>query len=274
MRYDARRPRTGDRRGTQPDGGGPRLRTTRGGPGHRAGRHDDPPLASRRGDPGIPGAAPGSPRHLGRHPGTGRRDHHHGHVRLARRPAQPGGLRARRGRGPAGQHPVAAPGLADLGGARPATTRTARATSDTTWSSAYVARAIWSRRQLLRGDGRLLDQPPGRHRPLGRGVGQRPPLPPRRHPQVRRGPVRRHARRRRQAPGHAGPARQRVVDQACPQRELRPRGARAAHRRRRRRLPRESDIQRLGARPHRDVDRRTSPASTYYRPDPPPRRSR
>ena len=92
-----------------------------------------------------------------------------------------------------------------------------------------------------RGDGRLLDQPPQRHRPLGR----------RRGTAVHRYDARRHPAAspwaasptcssprpstRRCSPTSTTP----VVDQARAQRELRPRAARAAHGRRRRRLHRE-----------------------------------
>ena len=149
---------------------------------------------------------------------------------------------------------VAAPGPEDVGGARPVLPEQHR--------RPRLRRARCLRRPgpvvappAARGDGRLLDQPPRRHRPLGRRLGQRAPLPARRHPALRPRPLRRHARGRGQAPGDARPARQRVVDQAGPQRELRPRGARAAHRRGRRRLPRERHPP-LGAGPDRHVHRR------------------
>ena len=100
-----------------------------------AGHHVDPVAAPRRRpsaparpctSPAGPPGAPPRPRSP-RSPALGR-------GRLARRPAQPARRRARRGDGRAGQRPVAAPGLEDLGGARPATTRTAPATSATTCS--------------------------------------------------------------------------------------------------------------------------------------------
>ena len=184
-----------------------------------------------------------------------------GRHRLARRPAQPARRGARRRDGPAGRDP-AGPGW-------PWRTWEVhdRYYPNSTGDLGYDVLQSLRRAGALvappaaRGDGRLLDQPPRRHRPLGRGLGQRAPLPPRRHPQVRPRPLRRHARRRREAPRDARPARQRVVDQARPQRELRPRGARAAHRRRRRWLPRVRHPP-LGPRARPGCRPRTSPAST------------
>ena len=168
-----------------------------------------------------PRPAPGPACVVGRHPRPGRRDRGQGNDRLDRRPAQPPDRRPRHRDGLLGDHPVAHPQQPDLGRAGQVLPRQHRRRGLRRHPGLPGPRDL-VQAPAARGDGGLLDQPPRRHRPMGRRVGQRAPLPPRRDPPERPRPVLRHAGRGGQAPRDAAAARQRVLHQAVPQRELRP----------------------------------------------------
>jgi hypothetical protein len=89
--------------------------------------------------------------------------------------------------------------------------------------TAAVARAVWSRRQLLRGRRRLLVEPPQRHLPREATSGTAGRTTTARSSCSRARPVRRHAEGQRRAPGDAELPGQPLVDQGEAERELRPR---------------------------------------------------
>ena len=97
-----------------------------------------------------------------------------------------------------------------------------------------------------RGDDRVLREPPARGG--GRGPAVRAPGRLRQHhPQARAGPLRPDAAGDHDPPGDADLPRRGGVDQGAPQREPRPRAARAAHRRRRSTTPRRTSATRRGS---------------------------
>lgn len=193
---------------------------------NRAGR--DPGQGRRGGpesDPGLPqpaqprpGPAPAAPGHLRTDPDRGGRDPGRRHRRLDRPAARTG-----QGRGP-DRRPGArlVPHRRHVDRADQACGQGVRLGRPVRAGARHPGPPVLEQPPALRGDGRLLVQPPERDEPVRRRLGRTDLVRQSGDPQARPRQVLRHARRQRPQPGDASlPEQQRVAPQVG-QRELRP----------------------------------------------------